>query len=113
MTKKEQKRINELIRSLESFAQYQWDYAKEKSEPERYEGVAQGIWHAIGCLEEFKTDEITVAPKEYAKVYKRNGMNCVDLNGTQTYLPDDLSKVPGKWIDGEYYSETVTVQTSV
>lgn len=51
--------------------------------------------------------------REVAKVYKRRGINCVDLNGTYTYLPDDLSKVPGKWIDGEYYSEVVTVQTSV
>lgn len=57
MTKQEKKRINELIRSLESFAQYQWDHAKEKSEPERYEGFAQGIQHAIGCLEEFRTDD--------------------------------------------------------
>jgi len=50
---------------------------------------------------------------EYAKVYKRNGMNCVDLNGTFTYLPDDLSLVPGKWINGEYYGEIVVVQTTV
>ena len=50
---------------------------------------------------------------EVAKVYKRNGMNCVDLNGTYTYLPDDLSMVHGKWIDGEFYSEIVIVQTSV
>ena len=50
---------------------------------------------------------------EYAKVYKRNGMNCVDLNGTYTYLPDDLSKVAGKWVGGEFYSEVVIVQISV
>lgn len=54
-----------------------------------------------------------VCISECAKVYKRNGMNCVDLNGTYTYLPNDLGKVPGKWIDGEYCSEIVTVQTSV
>ena len=47
------------------------------------------------------------------KVYKRNGMNCIDINGTYTYLPDDLSKVAGKWIDGEFYSEIVIVQTTV
>ena len=51
--------------------------------------------------------------KGLAKVYKRNGLNCVDLNGTYTYLPDDLSLIPGEWIDGEYYCETVVVQTSV
>ena len=51
--------------------------------------------------------------REVAKVYKRDGMNCVDLNGTYTYLPDDLSVVPGKWIDGEYYSEIAIVQTSI
>jgi len=50
---------------------------------------------------------------ECAKVYKRNGMNCVDLNETHTYLPNDLNKVPGQWVDGEYYSEVAVVQTSV
>jgi len=55
-----------------------------------------------------------ITPKmEHAKVYKRDDMNCVDLNGTYTYLPDDLSKVPGKWINGEYYTEVVIVETSV
>jgi len=51
--------------------------------------------------------------RKIAKVYKRDGMNSVDLNGTYTYLPDDLSKVPGQWIDGEYYAEVAIVQTSV
>ena len=50
---------------------------------------------------------------EYAKVYKRNGMNCVDLNSTYMYLPDDLSKVTGKWVGGKYYIEVLIVQTSV
>lgn len=47
------------------------------------------------------------------KVYKRNGLNCVDMNGTYTYLPDDLSLIRGEWIDGEYYAEIVIVETSV
>ena len=50
---------------------------------------------------------------EYSKVYTRDEMNCVDLNGTYTYLPNDLTKVPGKWVDGEYYIEIVIVPTSV
>ncbi len=47
------------------------------------------------------------------KVYKRNKLNCVDLNGTYTYLPDDLSKVDGVYVDGEFYARIVIVQTSV
>ena len=48
-----------------------------------------------------------------AKVYKRNGLNCADTNGTYTYLPDDLNLVRGEWIDDEYYVEIVVVETSV
>jgi hypothetical protein len=47
------------------------------------------------------------------KVYKRNGLNCVDMNGTYTYLPDDLSKVNGQYIAGEFYVSVVIVQTSI
>lgn len=47
------------------------------------------------------------------KVYKRNGLNCADMNDTYTYLPDDLSLIRGEWIDGEYYVEIVIVETSV
>lgn len=47
------------------------------------------------------------------KVYKRNGMNCVNINGTYTYLPQDLRKVNGVFIDGEFYIQTVIVEISV
>ena len=47
------------------------------------------------------------------KVYKRNGLNCVDANGTYTYLPDDLNLVDGEWINGEYYVYFVTVDISI
>jgi hypothetical protein len=50
---------------------------------------------------------------ELLKVYKRSGLNCVDMNGCYTYLPDDLSKIVGKYIDDEFYVETVIVKTSV
>jgi hypothetical protein len=50
---------------------------------------------------------------ELIKVYKRNGLNCIDMNGTYTYLPDNLSLVDGEYIDGEYYAKIVIVETSV
>ena len=50
---------------------------------------------------------------ELLKVYKRNGLNCVDMNGTYTYLPDDPKLFNGIEIDGEMYTEVITVNTSV
>lgn len=47
------------------------------------------------------------------KVYKRNGRNCVDMNDTYTYLPDDLTKVNAICIDGEYYIKPVIVNISI
>lgn len=47
------------------------------------------------------------------KVYKRNGLNCVDMNGSYTYLPDNLNLVEGEWVKGEFYIRTIIVNTSI
>ena len=47
------------------------------------------------------------------KVYKRDGMNCIDLNNTYTYLPNDLSLVNAEYIEGEFYIRTIIVKTTV
>lgn len=49
----------------------------------------------------------------YVEVYKKNGLNCVDMNGTQTYLPDDLSLVGAVEIEGNYFIPTVIVNISI
>lgn len=46
----------------------------------------------------------------FQKVYKRNGLNCVDGNNGYTYLPDDLSKVGAIQIDGEFYVPYIIVK---
>lgn len=50
---------------------------------------------------------------EYCKIYKRSGLNCVDLNGTCTYLPDNLELLNVKYINGEPHARVATVNISV
>jgi hypothetical protein len=99
----------------------EWEAHKAKY-AERHEAVKAQIVETLEIdstkgsvsITQSQSEVFTVVHiSECAKVYKRNGMNCVDLNGTYTYLPDDLSKVAGKWVGGEFYSEIVIVQTSV
>ena len=49
----------------------------------------------------------------FERVYKRNGLNCVDINGTCTYLPDNLSGVDGFYIEDVFYARVVIVETSI
>lgn len=49
---------------------------------------------------------VNTAGETLRKVYVRNGRNCADINGTYSYLPDDLSKVETVTINGEMYIKT-------
>lgn len=46
-------------------------------------------------------------------VYKRNGLNCVDMNNSYTYLPNDLSKVNAVLVDGKWFIKPVVVEISI